>query len=136
MTEVLRVPIRNNLIKAGQPASFGGCMAANIIECSGNLFRFYDQKKAKLVDVQQVIAKTISTELREHVGKNIPAKSVRSFIVCTFIGDLGLPFVDIVGFGGYRLLKLRESIGQTFEIDYPPSEHQTEIELTNQEVRE
>jgi hypothetical protein len=108
----------------------------NKIEYAGNVARFHGQKNGKLVDVQQVISKTVSQDLRLHTGQDMPENSVRSFIACTYTGDKGIPFVDVVGYGGTRLLKLKESIGQTFEIDCPVAEAVPQtLEFTN-EVQE
>jgi hypothetical protein len=111
-------------------------MAANKIELSGNTSRYNGQKTAILVHVSSVIAKKIHLDLYIHVGKDLNLMSVRRYLVCTFIGENGIPFVDIVSYGGSKEIRLRCSIGELFSIDCPAVEKQTELELTNQEVNE
>ena len=118
------------------PALLGGMMAANKIKYSGNLDRFCNQKTGTLVFVSQLVAKKIHLQLYTHVGKKINLMSVRQHIHCIYVGDKGVPFSDITSYGGGRFLRLQSLVGQTFEIDYPATEKQTEIELTNQEVKE
>lgn len=101
------------------------------IEYTGNLERFSNQKSGQLVSVADPIAKTIHPMLLKHVGKDINTASVKKQIVLTFIGENGIPFVDIINYGGGRLLKLKAAIGQWFEIDSPVKEEQVNLELSN-----
>lgn len=111
-------------------------MAQNKIEYAGETNRFRSQKIGRLVNVEAAVARSLDNDLLEFVGKDISSDSARTYIVCTYIGERRIPFVDIIGYGGSRLLKLQSSIGQIFEIDYPVVEKQTEIELESKEVKE
>jgi hypothetical protein len=92
---------------------------ATAIEYTGNIERFAGQKKARLVSVEAPIAKTITSELRAHIGKDLPENSVRQFLLCHYIGEKGIAFADVIGYGGGRKLKLEKAIGTWFEIDVP-----------------
>ncbi len=92
---------------------------ANTIEYTGNKSRFAGQKKARLLNVEVVVAKQMSAEIREHVGKDIPLNSVRQYLLCHYTGEKGVPYADVLSYGGARLLKLQKAVGTWFDVDCP-----------------
>ena len=61
----------------------------------------------------------MSVEVRKHVGLPINEASVRQYLLCQYVGEKGVPFADLIGYGGSRLLKLQKEIGTWFDIDCP-----------------
>lgn len=103
------------------------------INYDGNTGRFHGQRAGKLIDIDVKLAKNIDTEVLASTGKNVPVNSVRQFIVLTFIGDRGIPFQDIINYGGARLEALKKDLGKWFEIDSPTVDAKP-LELISQEV--
>ena len=89
------------------------------IKYEGSLARFAGQKTGKLLSVEPIVAKTMSVEVRKHVGLPINEASVRQYLLCQYVGEKGVPFADLIGYGGSRLLKLQKEIGTWFDIDCP-----------------
>jgi len=102
------------------------------IEWSGNTGRFCDQKKGQLIHVKSIIAKKLNPLVVECIGKDIPSKSVRQFILCIYLGENDIIFEDLINYGGSRLLKLQDNIGMWFDIDVPDtSSEPVELEFRN-----
>jgi hypothetical protein len=102
---------------------------ANVIKYAGNTDRFAGQKNCTLLSAELQIVKEIKPELKEHIGGELPRGSA---IRCVFIGEKGIPFVELRGYGCAALSRLKNSIGQMFEIDIPETEARpVELELYN-----
>lgn len=94
---------------------------SNKIKFMGNTDRFCGQRKGTLLSAGLQIVKEISPELRAHVGDDsIPRGSA---IRCVYIGEKGIPFVELRNYGSASLLKLQSSIGQEFTVDCPVVEN-------------
>ena len=90
---------------------------ANVIKYTGNTERFAGQKKGTLLSSELQIVKEMSTQLKEHVGiDSIPRGSA---IRCVFIGENGIPFVELRNYGSAALHRLKGNIGQEYVIDIP-----------------
>jgi hypothetical protein len=109
-------------------------MAANIIKSNALTTNKYNQTKGTLVHVQSVPTREILGLFEDQFHDDYLPRG--TCIICTYVGNKHASFQEIKRYGSATLLRLKKEVGQTFEIDYPPSEHQTEIELTNQEARE
>ena len=103
------------------------------IEYAGNTRRFCDQKTGKLIHVEAVASKKLAPEVIAYCGKEINTSRSCQYIVLTFIGERGITFQDIIGYGTTRLLNLEKDLGKIFDIEPAPTgEKQVEIELTNE----
>lgn len=94
---------------------------ASTIKYEGNLNRFAGQKKGRLVHVDIMPIKEISPELLELVGMEKPTTN-RTASICTFVGEKGIPFVEVRNYGASLITKLKAEIGHDFAIDCPTTE--------------
>lgn len=92
---------------------------ANTIKFTGHRERFANQRKGRLLSADLQIVKEMSEELKAHVGEPFPRGSA---IRCVYIGEKGIPFVELRNYGSTALLRLRKSIGMEFEIEWPDTE--------------
>lgn len=103
------------------------------IERTGNTHRFCDQKTGKLIHVEAVASKKLAPEVISYCGREINTSRSCQYIVLTFIGERGIPFQDIIGYGTTRLLNLEKDLGKIFDIEPAPTgEKQVDLELTNE----
>ena len=97
-----------------------------IIKYTGNTDRFAGQRTAILLRAELQIVKEMSDELKRHVGNDaIPRGSA---ILCTYIGDKGIAFSELINYGCHALSRLKKMIGQSFSIDVSPNEQQESME--------
>ena len=82
----------------------------------GNTARFSGQSSAQLVSVRDAVSKNLPEAMRQYFGADFPRGHC---LLCVYIGNLGIPFVDIQKYTITTFDKLRASTGQTFEIDAP-----------------
>lgn len=92
----------------------------NEIKYTGNQDRFAGQVTGKLLSAELQIVKEMSKELLEHIGEGaIPRGSA---IRCVYVGEKGIPFVELRNYGCSALSRLKNMIGQSFTIDRPMNE--------------
>lgn len=75
----------------------------NKIKFKGNTERFAGQSSAILLSAELGIVKTLSPELKAHVGESIIPRG--SCIIAIYKGNQGIPFADIRNYGSASLLR-------------------------------
>jgi hypothetical protein len=87
------------------------------IPYKGDPSRFAGQGSARLLSAESAVAKAITEALKRHYGGDLPRGHC---IVCVYLGNLGVPFVDIGKYTITTLDKLRTAIGQSYDIENNP----------------
>jgi hypothetical protein len=100
---------------------------ANTIKFTGNKDRFAGQKKGILLSADLKIVKEMSDELKSNVGEDCIPRG--SSILCVYVGEKGIPFVELRNYGSATLHKLKKSIGQEFEVDMPIPDNQERMPI-------
>lgn len=58
----------------------------------------------------------LSDELKQYFNAPLPRGTC---IVCTYSGNFGIPFVDIIPYGYAKLVRLENAVGLCYEIEVP-----------------
>jgi hypothetical protein len=88
----------------------------SIIKRNGNPERYHNQTSAQLIHVCDTQVAKLPEELLAYHGGTIPRGTC---IVCTYKGNFGIPFIDIISYGSARLMRLEKSVGMCFELEDP-----------------
>jgi hypothetical protein len=95
------------------------------ISCTGNIPRFYGQKRACLIAVTSKPVVQLSKALREHTGYSEKFKG--RCILLTFQGDQGVPFVEVRPYTTARLLSLEKHLNSEFLVGWPQKPAEEEM---------